>query len=202
MEFFRRAPGRPFHLAVFPGTFNPITIAHLELAHAALPIVDEVVFVLPRSLPHKEYVGASFEERIALLTSALSTEQRFSLAAVNRGLFVEIARDCRTAYNPGLRLSFLCGRDAAERIANWDYGRPGVFAETLQEFDLLVAARNGEYLPPSEFQHKIRPLALASDFGEVSATEVRDRIARCEPWEHLVPEPIRQDVAKIYRGGA
>jgi cytidyltransferase-like protein len=172
MEFFRRAPGRPFHLAVFPGTFNPITIAHLELAHAALRIVDEVVFVLPRSLPHKEYVGASFEERIALLTSALAAEPRFSLATVDHGLFVEIARDCRTVYDPGLRLSFLCGRDAAERIANWDYGRPGVFAETLQEF------------------------------GEVSATEIRDRIARCEPWEHLVPESVREEVAKIYRRGA
>jgi nicotinic acid mononucleotide adenylyltransferase len=33
---------------------------------------------------------------------------------------------------------------------------------------------------------------------EVSSTEVRERIARGEPWEHLVPEKIRARVREIY----
>ena len=38
-----------------------------------------------------------------------------------------------------------------ERVAAWDYGRPGAWREMLQEFDLLVAPRGGEYLPePAE----------------------------------------------------
>ena len=55
MEFFRRAAGRPNRLGILPGTFNPVTVAHLALAHAALRHVDEVVFVLPRVFPHKNY---------------------------------------------------------------------------------------------------------------------------------------------------
>ncbi len=32
---------------------------------------------------------------------------------------------------PATELSFICGRDAAERILHWDYGRPGVVEEML-----------------------------------------------------------------------
>jgi nicotinate (nicotinamide) nucleotide adenylyltransferase len=199
MEFFRRAEGWPSRLAVLPGTFNPVTVAHLELARAALPLVDEVVFVLPRVLPHKEYVGASFDERLAMLGVAAGAHPRFSIAAVDHGLFVEIAQECRDAYAGDVRLTFLCGRDAAERIASWDYGRPGAFAEMLRQFDLLVAGRSGEYTARPEFRHAIRPLPLCGDFNHVSGTDVRDRIARGEAWEHLVPEAIRRYVGTIYR---
>ncbi|HEV3196716.1 MAG TPA: adenylyltransferase/cytidyltransferase family protein [Bryobacteraceae bacterium] len=198
MEFFRRAEGRPSRLAVFPGAFNPVTVAHLELAHTALPLVDEVVFVLPHTLPHKEYAGASYAERVEMLEAAAGSHPKFSIAAVDHGLFVEIAQECREAYAENLRLTFLCGRDAAERIADWDYGRPGAFAEMLRQFDLLVADRLGEYMPPPEFRHAIRPLPLSGRFDHVSATDVRDRIARGEAWEHLVPASIRGQIARIY----
>ncbi len=197
MQFFHRAEGRPSRLAVLPGTFNPVTVAHLELARAALPLVDEVVFVLPREFPHKEYVGASFAERVEMLAAAAG-HPRFSIAAVEHGLFIEIAQECREAYAGEVQVTFLCGRDAAERIAGWDYGDPGAFREMLRQFDLLVAARNGEYTPPAEFRHAIQSLPLSGDFNCVSATEVRDRIKRGEQWEHLVPPGIHPYVAKIY----
>lgn len=198
MEFFRRAAGRPSHLGILPGTFNPITIAHLALAHAALAHVDEVVFTLPRVFPHKGYSGASFPERVELLRAALSGDTAFSIAAVERGLFADIAAECRASYGEGVRLTFLCGRDAAERVAGWDYGRPGALAEMLRHFDLLVAARAGEYSPPAEFRAAMRRLELTGEFDHVSATEVRGRIARGEPWEHLVPAAVRERVREIY----
>lgn len=198
MEFFRRAQGRPSHLGVLPGTFNPVTIAHLELAQAALPLVDEVVFVLPREFPHKPYEGASFAQRVQMLQAAAGSHPRISIAAVEHGLFVEIAQECRDAYGEDVRLTFLCGRDAAERIAGWDYGRPGAFSEMLEQFGLLVAARSGEYTPPAEFRHAVRPLTLTDDFDHVSATEVRARITRGESWEHLVPAAIHRYIEAIY----
>jgi len=198
MEFFLRSEGSPSRLGVLPGTFNPVTVAHMELASAALPLVDEVVFVLPRILPHKEYVGASFAERVELLMAVAAIHPRFSVAAVDQGLFVDIARECRAAYSGNVRLTFLCGRDAAERIAGWDYGRSDAFGEMLREFDLLVAARGGDYTPATEFRHAIRHLPLSGDFDLVSASEVRHRITRGERWEHLVPSAIHGRVGKIY----
>jgi nicotinate (nicotinamide) nucleotide adenylyltransferase len=198
MQFFRRANDRPSHLAVFPGAFNPITIAHLALARAALSLVDEVVFVLPREFPHKAYVGAPFAQRVQMLQKATVGLPRLSIATSTHGLFVEIAQECREVYGENVRLTFLCGRDAAERIVNWDYGRPGAFLEMLRQFELLVAARDGEYAPPAEFRNAIRPLPLSGGFDDVSASEVRDRIARGKSWEHLVPSSVHRDVAAIY----
>src|SRR6478672_10163922 len=114
MEFVQRATGHTSRLGILPGTFNPVTLAHLELARAGLELVDEVVFVLPRALPHKEYAGASFTERMDLLAAAVRECPRYSVAAVDGGLFIEIAAECRQEYGEGTRLTFLCGRDAAE----------------------------------------------------------------------------------------
>ena len=199
LEFFHRASTPPARLGILPGTFNPVTVAHLGLAEAALELVDEVVFVLPRVFPHKTYSGAAFEQRVDLLRSAIANQPAFSVAATDHGLFVEIAHACRAAYGGDTRLSFVCGRDAAERIIEWDYGDLKVVPDMLGEFDLLVADRGGTYWPPNEFSHAICRLPLENTFDPISATEVRERIARAEPWEHLVPAAIREQVREIYR---
>src|SRR5438105_12585441 len=139
MEFRRRAAGRLAQLGILPGAFNPPTVAHVALARAALNSsdVDEVVFVLPRQLPHKEFSGATLEQRLEMI-AAVAIDPAFSVALTEGGLFIDIAEECRAAYGHAVRLRFLCGRDAAERIVNWDYGHPGAFANMLTRFDLLV----------------------------------------------------------------
>ncbi len=199
MEFLRRAEGRPSALGVLAGTFNPPTRAHLALASAALPAAGEVLFVLPRRFPHKQYEGASFEDRIEMLKLAAAHEPRISIASTDSGLFIDVARACRREYGADVRLLFLCGSDAAERIVNWDYGSAGAFAKQLEEFELLVASRGGDYRPPPEYRARIHALELAEDVGTISATEVRERIRRGEPWRHLVPEAIAAMAERCYR---
>jgi nicotinate-nucleotide adenylyltransferase len=187
MEFFQRAAAAPRKLAIFAGAFHPPTCAHLAIAGAALDRVDEVVFVLPRIFPHKEWSGADFSQRIALLQAALADQPRCSIASSSHGLFIEIAGECREAYGDGVQLYVLCGRDAAERIVNWDYGHPDAFHQQLDVFELLVASREGEYQPPADIRDRVHKLPLALDYDAVSSSEVRRRIREGEPWEHLVP---------------
>jgi nicotinate-nucleotide adenylyltransferase len=179
-------------IGVLPGTFNPPTHAHLALAEAALPHVDRVVFVLPEVLPHKDYSGVSFEDRLALLRAVATPP--FEVAVTKGGLFIDIARSFDQQHQP----VFLCGRDAAERIVNWDYGDPAAFLRMLDEFEMLVASRNGDYEPPAHMAHRIRPLALSADCNDISATEVRNRIRAGRPWEHLVPHAIHNRVKQLY----
>jgi nicotinate-nucleotide adenylyltransferase len=202
MEFFHRTAGTPARLGILPGTFNPVTTAHMALAEAGLRWVDEVVFVLPRELPHKEFTGASFAQRIAMLKAALGGKPAFSLASSEGGLFLEIAAECRREYGAGVRLWFLCGRDAAERIVTWDYGQPGALPAMLRGFELLVASREGSYSPPPEIRQAIHPLELPGEYDAVSATGVRERIARGEPGELFIPEAARRLARRIYGGGA
>lgn len=197
VRFHRRSLGRPRKLGVVAGSFNPPTVAHQELVCAAGFQVDEVLCVVPSVFPHKEFVGATLEQRLEMLASA-ELAKPASIAVSEKGLFIDIARECREHYGADTQLYFVCGRDAAERILTWDYGRPGVVVEMLQEFELLVAARGGEFRPPSEFQHRVHPLGLRAAHDHVSSTEVRERIGRGEPWEHLVPAEIVERVREIY----
>ncbi len=202
MEFFRRASGVPERLAILAGTFHPPTVAHMTLARAGLAMADEVLLVLPLELPHKTFSGVGFAERLEMLLAAAGDEPRFSVAASRHGLFADIAHECRQAYGPACRLTFLCGRDAAERFMNWDYGRPDAVHEMLSEFDLAVADRQGHYVPPPEFAGRVRPLPLPAGLNEVSASEVRRRVAAGEPWEHLVPPAVVALVRRYYGGAA
>lgn len=199
MQFLRRAPGRPSRIGILPGAFNPPTVAHLALAHAALAHVEQTLFVLPKEFPHKPFEAAPFEARVAMLLAATADTPRFSVAVSEAGLFRDIAGECREAYGEDVRFSFLCGRDAAERILNWDYQDETSVAEMLRKFDLLVAARRGELEAPLHLRHAIEQLHVSGDLDLISSSEVRDRIVRGEPWEDLVPDSVRKLVADIYR---
>lgn len=196
MLVFRTSNEAPRRLAILAGSFNPPTLAHIALAQAALTKADEVLFVVPRAFPHKEYTGASLDQRVAMLRKATAGGARFSIAISDGGLFVEIAREARVYY-PESDLWFVCGRDAAERIVNWDYGEPEAFSRMLDGFGLLVARRQGEYTPPAEFAHGIEILPFEK-YDEHSSTEVRRRLERGEPWRMLVPAAIAGDVETIY----
>jgi cytidyltransferase-like protein len=197
LKFYRQESMTPRKVGILAGSFNPPTIAHLELGRAASAMVDLVLFVVPRVFPHKEYSGATLEERIEMLGAA-GLEFPHAIGLSSDGLFIDIARECREHYGPGVELSFICGRDAAERILRWEYGRAGVLEEMFGQFELLVAPRGGHFLPPQEFGHRIHVLPIGAGHQEVSSTEVRDRLARGEAWEHLVPEKIRERVRRIY----
>jgi nicotinate-nucleotide adenylyltransferase len=196
--FFRRAEGVTKRLGILPGAFNPPTVAHLALARAALETVDEVLFILPRAMPHKDYSGVSFEERLELLLEAAKDEPRFSVASSGGGLFIEIAREARAEYGERVDVVFLCGRDAAERIAGWDYGRAGAFEEMLAEFEMRVACRKGNYDPPPHLRERIQRLELADDYDHIAATEVRRRIGHDETWRALVPSAIADRIGELY----
>jgi len=198
LEIVRRATVNTRRLAVMPGSFNPPTRAHIGLAEAALGYADEILFAIPRTFPHKEYHGATLEQRIAMLAAAAPWD-RASIGVADRGLFIEIARELRPHY-PESELVFLCGRDAAERVVSWSYSE-GSIDGMLREFRLLVASRDGDYDPPAHLGHAITPLSCAN-YDEVSSSAVRDRIVAGLPWEHLVPEAILDTVRDIYSGAS
>ena len=189
-------------VAAFPGSYHPITVAHLAVARAALRVADEVVFVMPARFPHKEYEQVGLADRMSLVRRAVESEPRFSAAVTTGGLFIEVARECRAKYGPEAGIYVLCGTDAAERIVNWDYGPQASFERMLDEFQVLVAARGSSYHAPKHLAGRIHALPLDADWSDVSATEVRKRIKAGEDWKHLVPESIHDQVQRLYSGAA
>src|SRR5436190_11416331 len=194
MEFVRGEPGPARSLAILAGAFNPPTIAHLALIDAAQGHVDRTLCVIPREFPHKHFHGATLEQRLEMLDRISAAGYAFDVAVSDSGLFIDMARECRRAFQHDVDVAFLCGRDAAERIVAWDYGDERAIERMLNEFRLMVAARGGHYEPPESIAHRIEQLRTSLDVDAVSSTEVRRRIAGAETWEELVPDPARDMV--------
>lgn len=196
-------------LGVLGGTFNPVTRAHLGLADAAVRefSLGEVLFLLPASLPHRAPKEASLDERLALLEAALASSERYSLAVCSHGLLLEMAEALTPHYPAGVKVYFLLGSDAAERILTWNYPDPAAaLAEMFARFDLIVADRAGRPAVPQgvelqAFQSQIHRLALPAGLGELSATGVREAVQAGNPVGELVPPEVAERIRRtgLYR---
>ena len=193
MRLIVRPSFNPRKLGILAGSFNPPTQAHLAIAEAALRRVDAVMLVLPGSLPHKTWEGATPQQRADMLTRVVTDKPHLCAAIADGGLYVEIVREARGLF-PESELYVVCGRDAAERIVEWDYGEPDAIVRHLEEFKLLVAPRGGCYEAPPHVAHAVEALPLG-DFDEFASTRVRER---CEGWRDLVPDEIADMVDRIY----
>jgi nicotinate-nucleotide adenylyltransferase len=201
LEFLYRGAVNPARVALFPGAWNPPTRAHVEIARAARLQADEVVWVLPRAFPHKDFEGAGFDARARMLTMLAESSDEppgFSAAVSDAGLYAGIADEAREFFGPEVEIALVCGRDAAERMATWDYGAPGVFDEMLRRYRLLVAARQGEYQPGAHYSGRIARLGMETGWDEVSSSEVRRRIAQGEDWRTLVPPVLAALIEDLY----
>jgi nicotinic acid mononucleotide adenylyltransferase len=183
-------------LVLLPGAFNPPTRAHVTLALAALSIADAVLFALPSVLPHKQFTGATLDQRIQMLTRIAKANDRFGAVVADGGLYIDIAREARMHF-PGAKITLLCGRDAAERIVGWQYEEPDSIDRMLADFDLLVAARHGSYEPPERLRQAIRTFE-APNLDEYSSTRLRNLVKSGGGWRDLTPLEIAEIVEQIY----
>lgn len=185
-------------LGLLPAAFNPPTSAHLALARAAAEqhALDQVALVLPANLPHKEFDHVPFEQRRDLLVSAVANAPGVTAAVCEGGLFHEIADELLHACG-SIEPALIAGRDAAERIVAWDYGDAPSIAEQLTRFELLVASREGSYLPPREIAHRIRNVQLSREWDAVSSSLARRSIASGgEEWRDYVPGPVADAIRR------
>lgn len=202
-EYVIGSPGDALRVGVLPSAFNPPTIAHLALADAAQRFadLDEVVFALPSDLPHKSFEGASRDQRIEMLKAAADALPARGVVLTEGGLFVEIARELKRLHRPGAEIFLICGNDAAQRIAAWDYGAGLPFADQLREFTLLVGDREGHYLPDPGWDKRVQTVDLPAEFDAVSSANLRQRRRRNEDWQALTTPAVAQLIEEwdLYR---
>jgi nicotinate-nucleotide adenylyltransferase len=193
-EYVIGSPVAALRLGVLPSAFNPPTIAHLALADAAQQAagLDQVVFALPQDLPHKSFAGASRPQRIEMLKAAVAGLPARGVVLTDGGLFVEIARELRDLQHHSPEIFLICGKDAAQRIAAWDYGTGPNFADQLEEFTLLVGDRAGRFLPDPSWGERVQAVDLPAELESVSSASLRQRRLANEDWQGLtVPAVAR-----------
>jgi len=180
------------------GTFDPIHNGHVILGRDALEALDlhKLIFVPNNLSPHK-LAGrtAPAELRGAMVRAAIEGEEGFEVDEVEilRGgasYTIDTVLHLRTLY-PDADLFYLIGEDNLAELHTWRR------VDELKLLVQLVVMARGRDGPPHPY------MTLHQRRIDISATEVRTRIAKRQSIRYLVPDKVREIIEnhQLYREG-
>ena len=79
-------------VAIYPGSFDPVTLGHEDVAHRTLRVVDRLVIAVARAASHAKQPLFTVEERVELLQEVFADEPRVECTSFE-GLLVDFARE-------------------------------------------------------------------------------------------------------------
>jgi nicotinate-nucleotide adenylyltransferase len=176
---------------ILGGTFDPPHNGHVALARAALeqlPIARLIVLVAA-SPGHREVVAGA-DERLRLARAAFAGLPA-EVVLDDNAFTVDAVRGAR--FGDAL---FVVGADEGAAFPEWK--DPD---EVLRWVRLAVGTRSG-YPPPDLERYGDRIVSFELDSPAVSSSEVRERAARGEPLDGLVPPAVEAAIreGRLYRG--
>ncbi len=207
-------------LGVLGGTFNPIHLAHLRLAEELRETLELArVLLIPAGEPAlKRADVAPAAHRLEMLRRATAGNPALEiddleLRRAGPSFTVDTLRALR-ARHPATELWFLVGADTLPELESWREParlfelasfavatRPGYVADLRELLPRALAApfRDG----PRGLVHASGNELRAVPFTplEISASEIRRRTGRGESIRYLVPDEVREYIAKhrLYR---
>lgn len=202
------------------GTFDPIHLGHLEVAHAARRALalDDVTIIPARVPPHRHAPVASAPHRFAMAALAALEHDGVIVSDIEM-LSPDPSYTSDTLGRlraRGLDSSTAClitGADAFREIATWkDYpalldrchfavvSRPGAPVAGLADELPDLADR---FAAPDAWENVGRPSIFLIDAPTpaISSTDVRRRIRGGESFDELVPAPVAMHIERhgLYR---
>jgi nicotinate-nucleotide adenylyltransferase len=189
------SPTPPARIALYGGTFDPVHHGHLILARDAIEMLtlDRVIFIPAAISPHKLGTSPTLAHlRRDLVAAAIDGEERFSLddREIHREgpSFTIDTVEALHALHPSAQLFYLIGGDNLPMLQTWHR-----FEELRALVEFVVFDRHDH-----SAGHSFTTLPRRLD---ISATEIRERIARGASIRYLVPEPVRTLIEhhRLYR---
>jgi nicotinate-nucleotide adenylyltransferase len=178
-------------LALYGGTFDPVHHGHLVLARDALEQLelDQVIFIPAGLSPHKLATSpAPASLRGEMLAAAIADEPGFALddSELNGSgpsFSIDTVERIR-ALHPDAHIFYLIGADNLRELHTW---RRIDDLRRLVEF-VIFGRGNAAGEGAGQFRELTRRI-------DISATEIRRRVARGASIRYLVPEPVRSIIA-------
>ena len=175
-------------IGLFGGSFDPIHLGHLLVAQAVLEAVglEQLRFLPAGQQPFKQgRHQAPAVARAEMVALAIAGEPRFAVDTIELdrsgpSYTVDTLRLMRSR-EPAARFAVIVGADTAHDLAHWrePAALPGLA-------DWIVVARPGNTRP--EFPWPVRVVTVPAI--EISATEVRARVAAGRSVRYWVPEAV------------
>ena len=155
-------------IAIYPGTFDPVTRGHIDICQRAARMFDQVVIGVADSLAKEPFFN--IDERLEMLQIAFADNDRILVKPFS-GLIIDFAREC--------------GADVIVR---------GLRAISDFEYEVQLAGMNESLAPEIETVF----LTAAQRYAFVSSSLVREiaRLDG-DVSEFLHPETLRRLTAKL-----
>ena len=192
-------------LGIFSGSFNPLTVAHIEMIEAAQKEydLDEILLILARANVDKGVFGLSLADRLLMLKLYAANRENFSVAACSHGKFIEKIEALKPAYPSGTHFSFVVGYDTFIRLFDPKYYTDlhGALEALFDQCRFIVANRQ-EYDADAVRQVIADPdyrryrgcidlIKLPDFYAEISSTDIRAQIQAGNSVNHLVPSEVQ-----------
>lgn len=159
---------QPRYVVVYPGSFDPITIGHIEIVERAAKLFDAVVVAVGH---HPSKTGFfKFEERVALIAEACAH-----------------IPNVRAAHYSGLMIDF-CREVGARAIVR------GLRAAVDFEPEFQMALANRDLEPSIETVF----LIPAPDKQFISSSLIREIASHGGPFHRFVPAPVARALERRY----
>jgi nicotinate-nucleotide adenylyltransferase len=182
-------------IAIYGGTFDPIHHAHLILAREAIETLDlEKVILVPAAIsPLKKAAPvANGEVRLKMLQAAIKGDSKFEvdeceLLRPPPSYTIDTVEEIRRR-QCDVSIYCLIGEDNVEQLPRWHR-----FIELEKLVRFVVLDRSGKQ-PSHSYQLIHRRI-------DISATEIRRRVAQQESIRYLVPDSVDEIIQreKLYR---
>src|SRR6185503_7666529 len=118
IEMIKRVSSTGMRLGVFASSFNPLTIAHVELMKLAAEAfsLNEILALAGNSNADKMNYECELEDRLSMLALALSDYPHISIGLSSRGFYVDMIDALENVYPRETDLHFIVGFDTFERV--------------------------------------------------------------------------------------
>lgn len=156
-------------MAIFPGSFDPITLGHIDIIKRALPVFDKIYIAIGQNTQKKTLFD--IEQRLEWLTAVCQDDKKLEIG-LYQGLTVNYAKEIGAQYLiRGLR-----------NASDFDYEK------TISQLNSII----GDGLETVFFISK-------PEFSHISSTIVREIIKGRGDVSAFVPEAIYTDIeSKFY----
>jgi pantetheine-phosphate adenylyltransferase len=154
-------------IAVFPGSFDPITRGHESIIRRALPLFDEIIIALGENVEKKSYFP--LDDRLEWLKKVFSDEPKIRVMKYS-GLTVDFCRKINAGYIlRGLRTSA-------------DF-----------EFERTIGLMNKAIFPGIETVF----LLSAPEYAALSSSVIRDILKNGGDASNFVPDKIAKEIHEL-----
>jgi nicotinate-nucleotide adenylyltransferase len=199
------------NIGVLGGTFDPVHRGHIMMADEAMKSLDLAgVLLVPAGQPMskmKERLTPA-EHRLQMLRLAVAEKPYLKVSAMELerpgpSYTVDTITEMRRKYGKNNEIFFILGWDSLAQLPSWR--EPG---RIISMCSLVAVPRPGFPRPDLKTLEKNIPgiskrvVFMEKPRIDISATDIREKVARGESIDKLVPAPVAEYIKnhKLYQG--